>query len=209
MQPVRKIRKLAAVAVLAVLPLVACTSEASKEAGQNLDAETSALAVALREMLKAQPIPIDTFSQERETLRLILSARSQGATGTAIFQNAFGEGIAWCPTLGSPIPSTYQLTATEQYVDLPDDGTTERVPVSLMEPTGVYPGDSQATWTLCLDDSGQTFPVYWEAPVAAAIAVLDPADFGLDNSDRIRPTEITFSFDDIATEGVEEDTTED
>lgn len=189
----KKIRFAVAAVVLAVVA-TACTSEEAKEAGENASKETKALANGLERQLDSQPVPVHPFSQERETLRLIMSARATGATSTTMFQNMMGETVIWCPSLGAPIPSTYQLTAQNQYVDLPGHGQ-ERLELSQMEPTGVYPGDSLSTWVLCLDDAGDPFAVTWENPVASVLATLDPASFG--DPPRIQPDDITYTFEDI------------
>lgn len=113
------------------------------------------------------------------------TVRATGAPSTE------GVGLEfWCPSIGAPVPSTYQLSANESWVDIPGDESRELFNVQQGEPTGVYVGDSNATWVICLDDQGRSFGQYWEGPVGATVASVEnlPAD------KRIQPTDIQFEF---------------
>jgi hypothetical protein len=135
-----------------------------------------------------QPIPEIGWSQERQTLIDLLTARAQGASGTAQATSQTGELMWWCPTIGPPVPSTYQLTNGSQVLGR-GGANGDGVTIDLAEPTGVYPGDSQATWVLCLDDSGDAFAVYDEQQISWASGTLDlPAER------RMAPTDVTFEF---------------
>lgn len=177
------------------LVLTACSEgqEQAEDAGDNIREESRAVTIALDRMLKAQPVPTFDWSQERQTVIDVQAIRAQGATTTSLFTlNGVGV-LAWCPSIGAPVPATSQLTASQQYIDLKGDRTRERKPVDQMEPVGDYVGDTTATWTVCLDDNGKKFGVMWEANVGSVSGVLNvPAMF----PDVVRwtPDNITFEF---------------
>lgn len=166
------------------------SSEENRQAGRNANAEQQAISDSLSQLVDSQQIPTFDFSQERQTVIDAETVRATGATSTALF---YIEGVGlefWCPSIGAPVPSTYQLSANESWVDIPGDESRELFNVQQGEPTGVYVGDSNATWVICLDDQGRSFGQYWEGPVGATVASVEnlPAD------KRIQPTDIQFEF---------------
>lgn len=174
-------KKMFTVILIPVLLLVgtACSgSKEGKEAGRNTAEEQKRVSEGFGRLSDSQPVPTFDWSQERQTLIDVETARATGATTTTAF---YLEGIGlvgWCPSVGSPVPSTSQLSATEQWVDIPGDNTNSLVNVDQGEPTGVYVGQSAGTWTLCLDDNGKKFAVYWEGYVYSTVGVVSsyPAD---------------------------------
>ena len=178
-----------------MLLLGACTDTPSKKAsakqgGENVRAEQEAVATGFARLTKSQQIPTFDWSQERQTVIDAETIRATGSTSTTMF---FIEGVGmiqWCPSSGAPVPSTYQLSASQQYVDIPKDDTRQKFPTDQGEPTGVYVGDSAGTWVICLDDSGNKFGVYWEGPVGSTVGVVG----GLDQAKRVRVDEITYQF---------------
>lgn len=165
-------------------------SKESKQSGKNAAEEQKAVSDGFSRLANSQPIPSYDWSQERQTLIDVESARATGAvTTTAFYLEGVGL-IAWCPSIGSPVPSTYQLSADEQWVDIPNDHERTRFNVQQGEPTGVYVGASSGTWTLCLDNNGKKFAKYWEGYVDSTIGVVSnyPAD------KRVIITSSTFNF---------------
>lgn len=165
-----------------------------EQAQQTLSDQAGAINDGLERQNDSQQVPTFDYSEERQTLIDVLTIRAQGSIGTTSF---YLEGIGmvgWCPSSGAPVPSTYQLTPGEQYVDIGGDRTEEKFPVDLAEPTGVIPGDSTATWVVCLDDNGTPFGVYHEGPVNSVIGVVN----GLDPALRYRVDELTYEFTPIA-----------
>lgn len=162
----------------------------SRVAGNNIAKEQEAIATGFGRLSDAQPVPSFTYSQERQTLIDVETVRADGTHGTAYATTFGGELLWWCPTIGAPTPSTYQLSTNTQYVDLPRDHTRDRFAIEQGEPTGVYVGDSAATWTLCTDDQGTPFAKYEEANVGWTSGIVSdlPADR------RARVDEITFAF---------------
>lgn len=187
-------KKTAAILATVALALTACTgNEESEQAGSNLRDEQRANNISLDRMADSQPIPSFDWSQERQTLLDTLALRAQGAQTTTLFTITGVGIIAWCPSIGAPVPSTFQSTAGQQYVDISGDATRQNFPVDQMEPTGIYPGDTDATWTLCLDDNGKKFGVYWEAPVSSITGTIDASALG-DDVVRLAPSDLTFEF---------------
>lgn len=186
------IRRITVGALLALCLLgAACTkTNNTRKASQNGRDESEQVATGFSRVIDSQQIPVFDWSQERQTLIDILSVRAEGSHGTAVAMTIDGTLLWWCPTTGAPIPSTYQLSNPEAFVDPPDRGGQTDVLVPQGEPTGVYPGDSQATYVLCLDDNGKAFAQYEEANVRWSSGVVN----GLPADKRARVDEITFDF---------------
>lgn len=188
-------KKILALVAIVLLPLVlsACLDEdknkTKKSAGKAAQTEQQSIATGFERLTKSQQIPSFDYSQERQTLLDVLTVRAEGTHGTAVATTLDGELLWWCPTQGAPVPSTYQVTPTKQWVDLPGHGET-LYDLDQGEPTGVYVGDSAATWTVCLDDNGTPFGKYEEQNVGWTSGVVN----GLPPAKRARVDEITFEF---------------
>lgn len=166
------------------------SSKQNKAAGKDHAAEQKAVSDGFNRQEKSQPVPTFDWSQVRQTLIDVEGAQATGATTTTAF---YLEGIGligWCPSIGAPVASTAQLSASKQFVDLPGDHTNSLVEVDQGEPTGIYPGASTGTWTICLDDNGKKFGHYWEGYVASDIGINSsfPAD------KRVKITSSTYNF---------------
>ena len=174
------------------LALVAMTSACTggKDSGQNArEREQEAIDNGFDRLVDSQQVPSFDYSQERQTLIDVMSVRAEGTHGTAVATAMSGELLWWCPTVGAPVPSTYQLTNPDQIIGGDGNDTEEQV-IPLGEPSGIYTGDSAATWTLCLDDAGTPFARYEEANVGWVSGVVD----GLPAERRSHVDEITFEF---------------
>lgn len=185
-----KMKKLVAVMLGLGLLLAACDSTAQQRSGgENVTKEQDKVQTGFRHLANSQQIPAFDYSQVRQTLIDVETMQAQGTVSTTAF---YLEGIGivgWCPSIGAPVASTSQLSATQQYVDLPGDEERSLYPVDQGEPTGVYPGQSTGTWTICTDDNGRKFAHYWEGYVASDTGVI-----AYDSSKRIRPADVTFKF---------------
>jgi len=107
---------------------------------------------------KAQPIPFHEWSQYRATLISVDHAQATGTATTSFFFLAGRENpIRSCESIGYPVPSTAQITN-------PDQVRSGGYVVGQMEPTGVFTGDSQGTYVVCLVQ-GKAVPTYWEGEV--------------------------------------------
>jgi hypothetical protein len=182
-----------AVAAAALISLmVACSDNSATQqtARDNAGEEQARINEGVGRIHDSQQIPTFDYSQEYQTLLDVLAIRAEGTHGTVIATALDGSLLWWCPSLGAPVPSTYQVTGTTQYIDVAKDDTKQKFPFDLAEPTGVYPGDSAATWALCLDDAGTPFAMYEEANVRWTSGVVN----GLDADRRAQVDEITFEF---------------
>lgn len=162
------------VLVILVIILAACSNpQSSKDAGKNAVSENKSINDGMSKMVNSQQAPSFDYSQERQTLIDTYTIRATGAVSTtAVYVPGVGL-IGWCPSFGAPIPSTYQLTGKTQYADIPGDDSKKLFPLDQAEPTGIYPGDSQGTWILCLDDEGKKFAHYAEGIVDTTVGVVD------------------------------------
>ena len=166
------------------------TSQQQRNAGKNSAEEQRRVGDGFQRLSDSQPIPTFDYSQERQTLIDVETARATGASSTTAF---YLEGIGlvgWCPSIGAPVPSTAMLSASKQWVDLPGDHTQDRMEVDQGEPVGVYVGQSSGTWTLCLDDNGKKFAKYFEGYVDSVIGIVS----NYPDDKRIRVTGSTFNF---------------
>lgn len=161
------------IAPAAVVGFFALTAEscgssgAAKQGGESAQAAQTAVQTGFDRLQKSQPIPLFDWSAIRQTLIDVETVQANGvATTTAFYLEGIGL-VAWCPSAGLPVPSTYQLSNSTQYVDLPDDSTSEKYPIDQGEPTGVYVGPTTGTYTICLDDNGKGFAHYWEGYTAS------------------------------------------
>src|SRR3990167_3073593 len=160
-----------------MLLLGACTDvkpgkSSQKKGGENARREQEAVANGFSRLTRSQQIPTFDWSQERQTIIDAENIRATGSLGTSLLMLEGVGMVYWCPSSGAPVPSTYQLSASQQYVDIPGDHTYERFPIDQGEPTGAYVGASDGTWVICLDDAGNKFGVYWEGRVGSIVGVV-------------------------------------
>lgn len=188
------VKKVAAIVVgVGVLSFAGtCSSEQAKKGGETVKQEQTAVQTGFNRLSNSQPIPVFDWSQERQTVIDAQTIRATGAKGTT---SGYLEGVGlvwWCPSVGGPVPSTYQLSAGTQWADIAGDHTADPKQVEQGEPTGVYVGESTATWTVCLDDNGKKFLQYWEGYVLSTIGIVN----GLPGDKRVRVNESTYEFKD-------------
>lgn len=121
------------------------------------DADESATDRQLQQYQKTQSIPFHDWSQYRETLISVDEAQAKGTATTSFFFLAGKQDpVRMCDSIGYAVPSTAQLTNPEQ---INSYGAWPQ-----MEPNGVYTGDSQGTYVVCLVQ-GKAVPTYWEGEV--------------------------------------------
>ncbi len=191
----KKYRKyiMMAIATVAFFALSASTCdspESAKKGGETAKAEQNAINRGFNRLSDTQQVPEFDWSQERQTLIDVETIRATGATSTTA---GYLEGIGliwWCPSIGAPVPSTYQLSGSKQWVDISGDEGKTLFDIDQGEPTGVYVGESSGTWTLCLDDNGKKFAKYWEGFVDSTVGLVSsyPRD------ERVVINEATFEF---------------
>jgi len=143
--------KLIAPALALILLAPACTNYSAREKEQREASKQ------LADFLVNQPIPSFPYSQLRQNLIEIETAQANSTATTAFFFNqGVADPIMSCPSIGFPIPSTYQLTNPWQ-----NSG------VAQLEATGVYTGDSSGTYVICIDGTGTPYAMYWEGFVSS------------------------------------------
>lgn len=179
-------------ALTSIFAVSACTgnSEETKKGGETASREQQQVQTGFNRLSQSQQVPTFDWSQERQTLIDVETIRATGATSTTA---GYLEGVGiiwWCPSIGAPVPSSYQLSGSTQWVDLPGDESRELYSIDQGEPTGVYIGASTGTWTICVDDNGTKFGKYWEGYVDSTVAIITSYDPAL----RVRPTDVTFQF---------------
>lgn len=111
-----------------------------------------------------QPIPVNNWSQYRQTLLDVEQAQVHGMATTSFFYN---QGVAMpdsCPSIGFPVPATAELTNPSQVVSGPNNGNGV---VAQAEPNGSYSGDTTGTYVVCIAPSGAKYIVLWEGVVRA------------------------------------------
>lgn len=110
--------------------------------------------------VKTQPVPFFDWSLERHLMVELYKARNQAIhTYSYSISQMTGQIIAYCPSLGFPIPATTQLTNPNKWV-------AQGITLPQAEPNGLYsPPMTHATWVMCLSPDGKVEPAYWETDV--------------------------------------------
>jgi hypothetical protein len=124
------------------------------------DKERDVAKEQLKGFLVNQPIPVFNWSQLRQNLIELETAQANTtATTTFFFNQGVVDPIMSCPSIGFPIPASYQLTSPDQVYDTSrDNGVT----VAQIESTGVYTAGSTGTYVICVGGDGKAFASYWE-----------------------------------------------
>lgn len=154
-------------AALALL-LIGCEGEGGPEDARRDDERVAG--AQLSRYQESQPVPEFDWSQLRQNLIEIETAQVQTTATTSLFFNVGSDTpVMSCPSIGYPIPSTYQITNPEQVA-------TGGAVVPQLETNGVFTGESTATYVMCIDADGQAFAVYWEGFVMAISGTAEFAD---------------------------------
>jgi hypothetical protein len=149
------------VAAAAVIGLSSC----SQDDGSARSQEQATAAQQLDGFLKAQPVPTVNWSQLRQNLIELQTAQAETTATTSFFFNqGVEQPVMSCPSIGFPIPATYQLTNPDAVVDLGRE--TGAVTVGQLESTGVYTGDTSGTYVMCVSPAGEAYAFYWEGFVS-------------------------------------------
>ena len=157
-------KKLVTLMVAAMaLTLTACgTSGNDKGSATNADQQLAN--EQLDQFQKSQPVPKYNWSQLRQNLIELEKAQADTTATTSFFFNVgVKEPITVCPSIGFPIPATYQLTNPQQVISLDTPGAGgAAVTIGQLEPTGVYTADTSGTYVICVGDDGKAYAQYWE-----------------------------------------------
>lgn len=148
-----------------IFTATACETDgkgSAKKASENEIAETGTQMSILTE---AQPSIQVPYSQVRQTLIL---AEYLAATGAASHSFVFNAGkpdpIFECDSIGFPVPGTFNLT--NPLVEDPNTRAENGIVVAQAEGMlGVYTGDTQGTYLVCLTDEGKPYVTWNEGTV--------------------------------------------
>lgn len=157
----------AAITALSLVALTAC--EDTKQTQSEAEKQEQVVAdKQLAQYSQAQPVPIFNYSQLRQNLIEIETAQANATATTSFMFLLAGSGetgplVHQCPSIGFPIPATYQLTSPEQAVS-GRDGRAWELPQ--LEANGVYTGDTTGTYVMCVGADGKPFAFYHEGFVA-------------------------------------------
>lgn len=161
--------KIKPVYAIAAVIAVGLLTTASSCADDSIYEDEKTTEQIMTDLQKGQPVPKFPYSQERENVIDILTARANPTATTSFFFNqGVKDPIFSCPSVGYAIPHTTQLTNPEQYVG--SSGAT----LPMAEPVGTYTGDSTGTHVICRDANGRGFDMYWEGFVST---VSGPAEW--------------------------------
>lgn len=164
LKPNTKRTALAALAVVTLgLTVAACDDGTTAQKNERQQASAG-----IDNLLRAQPVPAFSFSQIRQNLIELQTAQANGTITTSFFLNmGSNDPVFQCSSIGAPIPATSELTNPLQTEKHTGDGGGNTV-LNQMDPTGVYTGESTGTYIMCVGQSGQVNPVYWEGTVLSA-----------------------------------------
>lgn len=165
-----KIKPVYAIAAVVAVGLLTTASSCSvDEQGSTVD--QSITEDLMSDFSRSQPIPVFKYSQERQNVIDILTARANATPTTSFFFNqGVKDPVFSCPSIGYAIPHTTQLTSPDQVVDRYEGD----VVIAQAEPVGDYTGDSTGTHVICRDANGRGFDMYWEGFVGT---VSGPAEW--------------------------------
>ena len=156
-------KKIIALIILAGLSLTACLGEGTPE---SVKEDRQVASRQLDRYQRSQPVPEFDWSQLRQNLIEITEAQVQTTQTTSFFFNlGVADPISSCPSIGFPIPTTYQLTNPVQAIgDIGDNGSG--AVVAQLEQNGVYSGESTGTYVICTSPTGDAYALYWEGFVS-------------------------------------------
>lgn len=184
--------------VLGLAMVVGLTACETGQSGAAATKQDQAVATQqLSQFQQSQPVETHNWSQLRQNLIEIRRAEANTTATTSFMFLLAGVGetgpmIHSCPSIGFPIPATYQLSnplRVEQY-DTPGDGGAA-VAIPQIEANGVYTGDTTGTYVMCVSKSGKPFAFYHEGYVAT---VTGPAHWDNARGEIVMDGESTATF---------------
>lgn len=113
-----------------------------------------------------QPSPTFNYSLTRDLLLQIYRAKTTSAVSTwsVISSQGTGQILFVCPSIGYPLPADQQLTNPWQ----PQKYKDGVIVIGQPEPDGTFTSqNTDATYVLCVTETGDYAPVYTEQKVTA------------------------------------------
>jgi hypothetical protein len=154
---------LAAAGALVLFVAVGASScGGGNSSGQTL--EQNASASIEKTFVQNQPVPIFSHSDIRQTAIAIEAIQALGENTTSFAFNMGEKNPIWsCPSLGEPVAADTQITNPQIPENATDgNGNYNTIPVSNMDPNGIYAGPSTGTYVLCVSKTGTPYAHYWE-----------------------------------------------
>jgi hypothetical protein len=156
----RTATKITAAAVAAILALSACGVESG---GGGTEKEEQVGDDQLDQYLQSQPVPVFNSSQLRQNMIDIQTAQANATVTTSFFFNqGVTDPIHQCPSIGFPIPGSWQLTNPQKIITK-HEGT---ITLPQLEANGLYTADTTGTTVICVDEDGKGYASYWEGFVS-------------------------------------------
>jgi hypothetical protein len=147
------VKKLIVIASVAALAVAACSVNTS-----SINSEQNAVNAQQNQYAKVQPVPYFDYSTQRGLLIDIYRSQNESHQTWAVVTSYSGQLVFQCESEGYPIPASYQLTNPQQ-VDYVGSGAAGSV--GLAEPNGLYTGNTQGTYVMCVRN-GKITPIYTE-----------------------------------------------
>jgi hypothetical protein len=147
--------------LLVLFVMVGCRNNASTVEAKNVNKQQAQYAIG-------QSVPVYNWSLERHLIIQLYNVRNKKVATHSVWRSDRGVIEGDCPSFGYGIP--YDTSLTNPLVATDEDQYGNRssalTTIEQPEPNGVYASkNTQATWVMCLGDSGVIEPVYVEAKV--------------------------------------------
>lgn len=148
--------------LLLLLPLAllvgACDSLNTQE-----EKDSKAVQAQQSQYAIGQPVPSFDWSLERHLVTELYKLRNRKVSTHAVWRSDYGLVEGDCPSMGFGLP--YDTSLTNPLVgDYVYNGAA--VAIEQAEPNGIFASkNTNATWVMCIGDSGSIEPVYVESKV--------------------------------------------
>jgi hypothetical protein len=151
---------------LTVAALAGCTGHQSVQ-----QKEQAAQTGDTSQLENNQPLPSFPYSQIRQTEIDVQTLEANGTQTESFFFN-YGQQDPFfsCASIGMPVPITAQLSNPQQIAPISSRYGGGATVIGQMDPNGVYTGDGEGTYVVCLNSSGQKYLEYDEGPVNTVAA---------------------------------------
>lgn len=145
-----------------VLSAGSCDGEGANKASKE---EKKATGDQMNILIEAQPPLRVQYSQVRQTLLLAeYLAASSSANHSFILSKGSPDPVFECDSIGFPVPGTFNIT--NPLMEDPTHAARDGIVVAQAEGMlGVYTGDTQGTYLVCLTPEGKPFVTWNEGEV--------------------------------------------
>ena len=140
-----------------------CNMDESQETKVSQEAQSQQKQYAI-----GQPIPKFDFSLERQLVIELYKIRNKKVATHSVWRGDYSIVEGDCPSVGFGLPYDISLTNPLQSTDEDIQGYDKQslTTIEQAEPNGIFASkNTNATWVMCVGDSGQIEPVYVESRV--------------------------------------------